>query len=363
MHRIRVRLPAPAPRDYSIQIRPGMLDDLPGIIRRRARGVRVYVITDTTVGRLYGRQLMHALAADVPGSLLLDVPPGEASKSVRVWGALTSAILRGGMGRDGLIVALGGGVVGDLAGFVAATVMRGVRYLQVPTTLLAQVDSSVGGKTGIDHAIGKNLIGSFHQPVEVVIDPRVLRTLTVREFRAGLAEVVKIGVALDRTLLSSLERNAAAVLRRDTTALSTIIAHAVGLKAAVVGADEREADLRKSLNLGHTIGHAVEAASGYRLLHGECVAIGMAAEARIAVRLGLLKPGEELHILTLLRRFGLPTTMPKLRSVSVFAKALTTDKKTRLGVPEFALPAGVGCCTIGISVPSDVITAVTGVRL
>ena len=363
MRRIRVRLPGSASRDYSIQIRPGLLDDLPGTIRRLARGGRVCIITDSTVGRLYGRRLLHGLEEVVPGCTLLDFPPGESSKSVRVWGALVSQVLRSGIGRDGFLVALGGGVVGDLAGFVAATVMRGVRYLHVPTTLLAQVDSSVGGKTGIDHAIGKNLIGAFHQPVGVVIDPSVLRTLPVRQFRAGLAEVIKIGVALDRTLLRALERQASAVLRRDPSALSAIVAHAVGLKAAVVGADEREADLRKSLNLGHTIGHAVEAASGYSMLHGECVAIGMAAEGRIAVRLGFLTPRDERRILMTLRRFGLPTKMPKLRSASAFAQALTADKKARLGVPEFSLPAGIGCCAIGIPVPPDLITAVTGVRV
>jgi len=241
--------------------------------------------------------------------------------------------------------------------------MRGIRLVQVPTTLLAQVDSSVGGKTGIDHAIGKNLIGAFHQPVEVVIDPRVLRTLPAREFRAGLAEVIKIGVALDHTLLGSLERRASAVLRRDAAALSGIIAHAVGLKAAVVEADEREVDLRKVLNLGHTIGHAVEAATGYKILHGECVAIGLAAESNIAGRMGILKPREEARILQLLKRFGLPTKMPLLRSRTAFVKALVSDKKARLGVPEFALPAGIGCCAIGVPVPSEIITAATGVRL
>lgn len=362
MPRIRINIPAPPQRAYSIQIGPGLFEQLPAIIGRHARGGRVYVISDRTVGRLYGRRLLHGLEEAVAGCTLLDVPPGETSKSVRVWEALTSEILRGGIGRDGLIVALGGGVVGDLAGFVAATMMRGIRLIQVPTTLLAQVDSSVGGKTGIDHTIGKNLIGAFHQPVEVVIDPQVLRTLPVREFRAGLAEVIKIGVALDRTLLGALERRASAVLRRDASALSVVIAHAVGLKAAVVTADEREADLRRVLNLGHTIGHAVEAASGYRILHGECVAIGLAAESRIAVRMGLLTGREAIRILAVLKRFGLPTTMPSVRDRRAFIKALMTDKKARRGIPEFVLPVGYGRCAVGVPVPPAIIADVTGVR-
>jgi 3-dehydroquinate synthase len=363
MHRIRVNIPSAAAKSYPVLIGAGLFEELPAIIGRHAGGGRVYVISDRTVGRLYGRRLLQALEGAVPGCTLLDVPPGEGSKCVRVWEALTSEILRGGIGRDGLIVALGGGVVGDVAGFVAATMMRGIRLIQVPTTLLAQVDSSVGGKTGIDHAIGKNLIGAFHQPVEVVVDPRVLRTLPVREFRAGLAEVIKIGVALDRTLLGALERRASAVLRRDTSVLSAVIAHAVGLKAAVVEADEREGDLRKVLNLGHTIGHAVESAGGYRRLHGECVAIGLAAETRIAARLGVLTGREAIRILALLKRFGLPTAMPRIRSRQAFVRALMTDKKARLGVPEFALPVGYGRSAVGVHVPAGLIADVTGVRL
>jgi 3-dehydroquinate synthase len=224
------------------------------------------------------------------------------------------------------------------------------------------VDSSVGGKTGIDHAIGKNLIGAFHHPAGVLIDPQVLRTLPAREFRAGLAEVIKIGVALDRTLLGLLERKSGAVLRRDPRVLSSIIAAAVGLKAAVVEADEREADIRKSLNLGHTIGHAVEAAVGYSRLHGECVAIGLAAETRIAARMGLVTTREAIRILAILKRFDLPTGMPRIQHRKAFVTALMSDKKSRGGVPEFSLPAGVGCCAIGVPVPGPLIEEVTGVR-
>jgi 3-dehydroquinate synthase len=362
MHRLSVRIPGSAPGGYSIRIGAGVLEHLPAIIASHARGGRVYLVTDRTVGRLYGARVLMALESAIPGCTMLDVPPGEGSKSIRVWGTLASEILRGGIGRDGLIVALGGGVVGDLAGFVAATLLRGIRYVQVPTTLLAQVDSSVGGKTGIDHAVGKNLIGAFHQPAEVVIDPYVLRTLPMREFRSGLAEVIKIGVALDRTLLGALERKAGEVLRRDPGTLASIITASVALKAAVVEKDEREAHLRKSLNLGHTIGHAVEAASGYARRHGECVAIGLAAEARIAVRMGILKPREAIRILAILKRFGLPTDMPKVNDAREFIEALMSDKKARRGVPEFTLPAGIGCCAIGVRVPTETIAAVTGVR-
>jgi 3-dehydroquinate synthase len=363
MHHIRVRIPGSARRRYDIQIGAGLLDTLPGVIARHAGRGRVYIVSDSTVGRLYGSRLLRALDAVLPGAALIDFAPGEASKNVRVWEAVASGILRGGIGRDGLIVALGGGVVGDLAGFVAATLLRGVALLQVPTTLLAQVDSSVGGKTGIDHPVGKNLIGAFHQPAGVVIDPAVLRTLPSRVFRAGLAEVIKIGVALDRSLLSLLARKRPEVLRRDPAALSSVIARAVGLKAAVVESDERESGLRKSLNLGHTIGHAVESAVRFRIPHGECVSIGLAAEARIAVEMGLLKAADEARIVGLLRSFGLPTRMPPVRARSTFAAALAADKKARHGSPEFVLPVAYGRCVIGVRVPSGLISRVTGVPM
>jgi 3-dehydroquinate synthase len=363
MRHLRVSIPGSAMSRYSIQVGPGILEGLPGIIAKHISGGRVYIISDRTVSRLYGSRLLRDLEPVVPGAALIDFAPGEGSKNVRVWEALVSEVLRGGIGRDGLIVALGGGVVGDLAGFVAATVLRGVKLLQVPTTLLAQVDSSIGGKTGIDHAVGKNLIGAFHQPAGVIIDPTVLRTLPTRVFRAGLAEVIKIGVALDRSMLVALELERTAIRRRDPRALSRLIARAVSLKAAVVEADERESDLRKSLNLGHTIGHAVEVAAALAIPHGECVAIGLAAESRIAVRMGLLKARDEERILGLLRGFDLPIRMPPIRRKVAFLAAMRADKKSRQGTTEFVLPVAYGRCAIGVAVPAEVIASVTGVHV
>jgi 3-dehydroquinate synthase len=248
-------------------------------------------------------------------------------------------------------------VVGDLAGFVAATVLRGVEYVQVPTSLLAQVDSSVGGKTGIDHTMGKNLIGAFHQPSMVVIDPEVLRTLPPAEFRNGLAEVVKIAAALDARFFRFLERSAPALTRTNTLLLARIIRTAVGLKAAVVQRDEREAGLRKALNLGHTIGHAVESASGYRLRHGEAVSIGLILEGRLAVTCGVLSVNDHLRLLRLLEAFGLPTRLPRFVDRREVLAGLAADKKNLSAMPLFVLPKKIGMSAIGVTLPADVVRA------
>ncbi|HEX9006937.1 MAG TPA: 3-dehydroquinate synthase, partial [Bacteroidota bacterium] len=270
---------------YRITVEPGLLERVPALLGPLAGGRDLFVITDATVGRLYGRALAHACERDCWRTLVLEIPPGERSKNGELVSALYGELLTHGIHRRSLIVALGGGVVGDLAGFVAATILRGVPFVQIPTTLLAQVDSSVGGKVGIDHPTGKNLIGAFCQPQAVFIDPGVLRTLTPRQFRNGLAEVVKIAAALDPGFFAFLQRRAGAIAQGRTRLLERIIARAVALKAAVVERDEFERDVRRTLNLGHTIGHAVEAASGFRIQHGEAVSIGLAAESDIAVRL------------------------------------------------------------------------------
>ena len=359
---ISVSLPGGRDRSYRIYLEPGLLAELPDRIAGEASGDGLFVITDSTVERLYGRQLFRALGLRIPGALMLDIPPGEPSKSLRYYSALVGELLAQGIQRGSLIVALGGGVVGDIAGFVAATVLRGVPFIQVPTTLLAQVDSSVGGKVGIDHRRGKNLLGAFHQPVAVYIDPDLLKTLPPLEFRNGLAEVVKIALALDGGLFRKIERNLGRIKKTSTSLLAELITGAVSLKAAVVARDEFESGPRKTLNLGHTVGHAVESAMGYRLTHGAAVAIGLAAEARIALRMGLLRPGELERIIRVLRGLHLPVTVPREMRRSTFAARLAIDKKSVAGRTQFVLPAGIGVSAIEVEVPREFVFEAIGRR-
>jgi 3-dehydroquinate synthase len=338
---------------YPVYVGSGFLGRLPEIVSGIAPGRRTFLITDATVARLYGRGVHHAMLSRGIDAVLLDFPPGEASKCVDVVHTLQTHLLAAGIQRDDLVVALGGGVVGDVAGFVAATILRGVRVIQVPTTVLAQLDSSVGGKVGIDHPAGKNLIGAFHHPSAVVIDPDVLGSLPEPEFANGLAEGVKIAAALDASLFRWLERNTAGIRARRSPALVTMISRCVGLKAAVVHKDEHESGVRRSLNLGHTIGHALEVSCGYRLPHGAAVSMGIAAESAFAVRLGLLRANDRRQVVALLRSFGLATRLPVIRSRSRFHAALAVDKKNAGARTAFVLLRGIGRCAIGVGVPSD----------
>ncbi|MHB1555956.1 MAG: 3-dehydroquinate synthase [Isosphaeraceae bacterium] len=272
------------------------------------------------------------------------VPPGEASKSLEGAAGLYDELVRMRADRHTAIVALGGGVVGDLAGFAAATYARGIPLLMVPTTLLAQVDSSVGGKVGVNHPGAKNIIGAFHQPSGVWVDTETLRTLPDRELRCGLAEVVKYGVILDAAFFGELEGQVEAILARDPRALRSIVARSCRLKAAVVERDEREeTGLRAVLNFGHTVAHAIEAVAGYDgpYQHGEAVAVGMAAEARLAERMGWIGPEVVGRIERLLVRLGLPTAAPGLDAERLI-DAMTRDKKNRGGRIRFVLPRAIG---------------------
>ncbi len=355
---IALKLKSLPDRSYRIMIKPGLIDRLAATIDRARSGGKVFVITDSTVRRLYGRRFLAALSSHRIPAVLIDVPPGERSKNAGVAGGLHTALLEGGVKRDSLVVALGGGVVGDLAGYVAATILRGVRCVQVPTTLLAQVDSSVGGKVGIDHFLGKNLIGAFHQPSGVFIDPAVLRTLPARDFRNGLAEIVKIAAALDAGFFLAIERNVREISARDPHVISRIIARAVSLKGAVVARDEHETGLRKALNVGHTIGHALEAASDYRLRHGEAVSIGLAAESLIATQMGLLRPEDCSRVIRLLRQLGLPVRVPRVWNRVAFMSAIDLDKKAGSGGTRFVFLNGIGRCVIGVKVPPERVSEV-----
>lgn len=301
---------------------------------------KLFIVTTRDVWDLHGPSLQRLL--DPARSRVLFFPGGEPRKRLAEVETLAEQMVEAGGDRSSLIVAFGGGIVGDLAGFLAAIFMRGIPVVQVPTTLLAQVDAAVGGKTGANLVGGKNLIGSFHQPLAVWIDPEVLRTLPEREYRAGLYEIVKCGVIRDAALFDVLEQCSDAVLRQDPAVVDRVIAEAVRIKAEVVTADEREGDLRRILNFGHTFGHALEAETKYeRLLHGEAVAWGMRAATILAERLGHLTTADAARIDATIARYG---PIPKLDGISAanLAARLKSDKKTIGGKIHFVLPVKIG---------------------
>ncbi len=330
------------PQSYTITIEAGLLADLGARCRDAGLTGRAAVVTNPTVAARYAATVLDSLAAADYEPILVEIPDGEAYKTSQTLNTVYDRLIAGGLDRRCFVVALGGGVVGDLAGFAAATFLRGIPFVQLPTTLLAQVDSSVGGKTGIDHPAGKNLIGAFHQPRLVLADVATLATLPEREYRAGLAEVVKYGVVLDRQFFELLERNAPGLLQREPSLIIEVVARCCALKAWVVEQDEQEAGLRAVLNYGHTLGHAFEALAGYEgLVHGEAVAIGMALAAGISLGQGLCTRDEHDRIVGLLRALGLPTEAPATGRDRLLA-VLTRDKKSRAGVIRYICNQGLG---------------------
>ncbi len=339
-----VRVPIREQRDasYDIVIGRGLLAKLPALVRDACPAARYVVITDSHVHALHGGQVVAALRdAKLPGDLL-EFPAGEWNKTRETWASLADRMLALECGRDCAVIALGGGVVGDVAGFVAATYLRGVPYVQVPTSLLAMIDSSIGGKTGVDVPAGKNLLGAFHQPRLVIADLDVLGTLPPVQLAAGMAEAVKHGAIADAAYFAFLEQETAAITARDPAAVERLVRRSVEIKAEVVAADEREAGRRAILNFGHTVGHAIEATAKFAVLHGEAVAIGMACEARLAARLGIAAPGTADRVCALLERYGLPLERPATGTVDDLIAAMHHDKKARAGAVQFALPRAVG---------------------
>jgi 3-dehydroquinate synthase len=324
---------------YPVYVEAGILARLGDLTGRHLPRRRVALIADASVHRLLAEGRLAGAHWD---GAVLTFPPGERSKTRESWSRLTDELLRLGFGRDSGIVALGGGVAGDLAGFVAATYMRGIPCLQVPTTLLAMLDASVGGKTGVDTPEGKNLIGAFHPPVAVLADPLALATLPDREYRAGLAEAVKHGLIADREYFAWIEGSVAALRARDPAALQHLVQRSVEIKAEVVGEDEREAGRRAILNAGHTVAHALERATDFRLPHGEAVGLGLVAEAALATGLGLASPEAGARLAALLERLGLPTRVGEPLGEERIIEAMGSDKKNRAGGVRFALPRGVG---------------------
>lgn len=342
VHRIAVSRGAPAARSYEILLGLGVWDSLPSFLERHCPAHRYAVITDDRVAVLYAVPFARVLHAAGHRADVFVFPAGEANKTRDSWAVLSDAMLEAEVGRDAAVVALGGGVPGDLGGFIAATYMRGLPLVQVPTSLLAMIDASVGGKTGVDTPAGKNLIGAFHPPRAVLIDPALLATLPEEHLRAGLAEAVKHGAIADEGYLEWISERADALLAGDTEALGQLILRSVEIKAETVARDEHERGPRKVLNFGHTVGHAVETESEYRLLHGEAVAIGMVAEAVAGERAGVTARGTADRLRKVLSRLGLPTAIPPEMSAEAVLARTRNDKKGRLGRTEYALLSRIG---------------------
>jgi len=346
-----------ANRSYAIKIGPRLLRKLGAACARLKLGDRCAIITDTNVGRRYARPAFDSLANAGFSPSLVILTPGEATKHPKSAAICYDRLADHRLERKSFIVALGGGVVGDLAGFVAATYLRGVPLVHVPTTLLAQVDSSVGGKVGVNLRAGKNLVGAFHQPRLVLCDLDTLRTLPEREFRAGLAEVIKYGIIYDADLFARLERDLPKLMRRHPQSLSDIVARCCEIKAEVVGKDETEGGLRSILNFGHTIGHALEAISHYgKYLHGEAIAIGQVAAAQLSSGVLGLPTRQVGRITNLFERAGLPTRVKlSARQNQKLFGAMRLDKKVSGGEIKFVLAKRIGKVVWGQRVPGDLI--------
>lgn len=336
--RLRVNL---GDRSYDILIGPGLLSDSDGY-QGAVRGRSVLIVTNETVGPLYQRIVEDALSGNHAVETLI-LPDGEAHKNLATLERIFDRLLSGGYGRDATIIALGGGVIGDLAGFAAAAYQRGIDFVQVPTTLLAQVDSSVGGKTGVNHPLGKNMIGAFHQPTRVLADVDVLASLPDREFAAGMAEILKYGLIRDAVFFDWLEANMDSLNTREPALVTQAIRRSCVNKAAVVAADEREAGERALLNLGHTFGHALETDLGYGVwLHGEAVAAGMCMAADLSQRLGWLTPAQVERIERVTASARLPIAPPAETSARRIFELMRRDKKMQAGALRLVLLRDIG---------------------
>ena len=348
-------------RSYPIHIGAGNLPRIGEFLDRAGLCGKVAVVTNPTVAQLYldtvGNSLSQAGFTVIP----ILIPEGEEYKTVKSLQIIYDGLIAERLERKSCVLALGGGVVGDIAGFAAATYLRGVPYVQVPTTLLAQVDSSVGGKTGVNHADGKNLIGAFYQPKLVLIDVSVLRTLPRRELIAGLAEVIKYGVIEDANFFSMLEHKIALLAQLDENLLIETIANSCAIKARVVEADEREDDYRAVLNFGHTIGHALEAVTGYtQFLHGEAIGVGMAKAARLSTRQGFCDAKSLQRIVQLIEKAGLPSEIPANVSLTGLIQGMEVDKKAAGGKIKFVMCEGIGKTRFHWLAPGEILDGLVG---
>jgi 3-dehydroquinate synthase len=350
-----VRVPL-GERSYPIYIGKNLLSSLGRFFHRHRLPKTVVIITDRNVARLYLKIAQRSLVQGGFDVRVIVVPPGEKEKNLRRADAVYSALLRFRIERRSTIVALGGGVVGDLAGFIAATYQRGVNFVQVPTTLLAQVDSSVGGKVGVNHARGKNMVGAFYQPAFVVADVATLRTLPDREIVCGVGEVVKYGIIMNRKFFSFVDRNLPDILAKEGRVLAHLVAGCCRMKALVVSQDEREDNLRAILNFGHTVGHALEHAGSYRSLkHGESILLGMIAETFVAYRLGMISSKDAARIEGAILKIPMPRSIGFSFAPPKLIDAMRLDKKVAGGKIRFVLPTSVGKVTLPIVVDEKII--------
>ncbi len=358
MQKVKVNLKKSLDNSYEILIDSGLLSQVPSELKKSKLGNKYAIITDTNVEKLYAKDFLRNFVMNRLDTYLLRFNAGEQQKTRKTKEYLEDELIDFNFTRDSVIIALGGGVVGDVAGFVAATFNRGVPYVQVPTTLLAMVDSSIGGKVAVDHPLGKNLVGAFHQPKKVFIDLDILKSLPKREILNGLAEIIKHAIIADKELFNFIDKNMDKILKSDSKVMEKIIKRNCEIKARIVEADEKESGLRKVVNLGHTVGHAVEALMNFQISHGEAVAIGMSKEAEIAKELKLINQKDVDTIKAILKKAGLPTEIPKgIKSKEIMKKTLL-DKKVVAGKVQYVLPLGVGKVKYGIEVPDSIVSKV-----
>ncbi|WP_293747471.1 3-dehydroquinate synthase [uncultured Paraglaciecola sp.] len=343
-------------RSYPILIQANLLTH-PEVLTKHLTTKKVVVVTNDVVDPLYFPIVSQALTGYDVSKIV--VPDGEQHKNLQSFEMVISKLLEMSAGRDTTLIALGGGVVGDLTGFVAASFQRGMPFIQIPTTLLSQVDSSVGGKTAVNHPLGKNMIGAFYQPKAVLIDTNSLSTLPQREFAAGMAEVIKYGVIYDPEFFIWLEENQQAIKQQDLAAMQHMIARCCEIKAEIVAIDERESGLRAILNLGHTFGHAIEAEKGYgNWLHGEAVSTGIVLASAVATKMNWLEASEFSRIESLLKAFDLPTLAPSDMTYDDFIRHMRHDKKVQAGQLFFVIPKGIGKAVVTNEISEEVLRAI-----
>lgn len=358
MEKVKINLKKSIDNSYEILLGKNIFDKVVNDLIRNKIGNTFLIITDENTKKI-GIKLFKKLSKKIKINLIT-IRPGERSKTINVFNELMEKVYSYGLDRESAIIALGGGVVGDIAGFVAASYMRGINYVQVPTSLLAMVDSSIGGKVAVDLKKGKNVCGAFYQPKRVYIDVGLLETLPKKEMLNGMAEVIKHAIIADSELFSLLEKNVNNILKKDEALLLKMIKRNCGIKGKIVEKDEKERNLRKIVNFGHTMGHAIETLTGYkRYSHGEAISIGMVVESRIANRLGYFSAKDMTRITALFDKFGISTKLPKINADKII-KELSKDKKTVGGKVQFVLPEKIGRMktvrgSYGINVPSKVI--------
>ena len=358
MRSIKVNLDKKSISSYEIRIGKDIIDRMALIIAKNHKAGRYVLITDNCVGSLYGQKFLSSLKDVGLNVQLIEFPAGEASKNINTVLDIAAKLLKLGADREICLIALGGGVVGDIAGFIASIFMRSVSYIQIPTTLIAQVDSSIGGKTAVDLPHGKNLLGTFYQPCAVFVDLIFLETLPEKEFNNGLSEIIKYGAIDDEKLFRALESNMEAIKLKDSKILLNIVETCCRIKKSIVEIDEREQGLRRILNFGHTLGHALETISQYAITHGEGVALGMIAAARLSEKMGYLEGNETKRIEALLLSAGLPGKIPKSFSGDSIVPLLRMDKKKKGDIIHFVLLKKIGMPFISGNIEPKLITAV-----